>query len=97
MIDWSEMFAGFLWVFSLALALATLSYASWQASIIGIKFAARLKMWDVQLVLNLAGILFCSGLILLSDSMLNKFLWAILGLLFLFQEILLFRNNHLKK
>ncbi|MEA3349508.1 MAG: hypothetical protein U9Q82_02680 [Chloroflexota bacterium] len=85
MINWYNLFANALWIFALALALATLSYARWQARSLGIKRRELLNRPGWQRPLNFAGALFCTGLALTTDVWWEQLLWAILGLLFLLQ------------
>ena len=89
MIDWIGLASNALWILGLTVGLATLSYASWQASIHKEKFTARLKRVPIQLALNLAGLLFSAGLAATSDAMLEIVLWIGLALAFAAQVILL--------
>jgi hypothetical protein len=82
MIDWFNVAANSLWILGCAMALATLSYASWQASIYKETLRARLDTPGVQRAFYLSGILFCAGLAGASDSTLEVILWAMLGFLF---------------
>lgn len=85
MIDWANLAANSLWILGCTLALATLSYASWEASVYKDKFTARLKKPAIQISLNLAGILFCAGLAATSSKTYEIILWSVLALLFLLQ------------
>lgn len=89
MIDWSGLASNALWILGLTAGLATLSYASWQASIHKQKFTARLKQVPIQIALNLAGLLFSAGLAATSDAILEIVLWIVLALAFAAQVILL--------
>lgn len=82
MIDWFNLVANSLWILGCAIALATLSYASWQASILKEKLRPRLDAPGTQRSLYLSGILFCAGLAGASDSTFEVILWAVLGFLF---------------
>ena len=98
MIDWYNLFANSLWILALALALATLGFARWQARMEGEKLKAVLNRAGWQKSLNLAGVIFCAGLALTTDVWWEQLLWAILGLLFLLQIGMLWwserkRNN----
>ena len=79
MIDWFGVFANALWVGALALLLALISRASWQAARDQVKFRAVLNRSSYQAGLCLAGVSFCSGLALTSTSVLQIVLWAALG------------------
>jgi hypothetical protein len=87
MIDWYNLAANSLWILGCAVSLATLSYASWEASILDEKFITRLKRPSYQIALSLAGLLFCTGLAGTSDSTLEIILWSILSLAFLVQMV----------
>lgn len=89
MINWYNLFANSLWILALALALATLSHARWQAR----RNSERLKdqldhpRWGIPL--NLSGVLFCLGLALTSDTWWEITLWGLLGISFIVQFWLL--------
>jgi hypothetical protein len=89
MIDWLNLFSNSLWILGLALALATLSYASWEASLHKEKFRSRLNRAPIQAALSLAGVLFCAGLAATSDSTLEIVLWAALAAAFAAQIVVL--------
>lgn len=88
MIDWYNLFANALWILALALVLATLGFARWQARMEGEKLKAILNraVWGNSL--NLAGTIFCAGLTLTTDVWWEQLLWAILGVLFLLQVVI---------
>lgn len=93
MIDWFNLAANSLWILGCAIALATLSFASWQASVRREKLRARLNQPGVQQFFFLAGILFCAGLAATADSILETVLWGILDVLFLAQWVLMLRKG----
>ncbi len=88
MIDWANLAANALWILGCALALATLSYASWQASFYQEKLRQRLGKPGIQVALSAAGVLFCAGLAFTSASTLQMILWALLGVLFTAQLVM---------
>jgi hypothetical protein len=90
MIDWANLAANALWILGCAVALATLSYASWEASAYHEKFSLRLKRPGIQAALNLGGFLFASGLAATSDSTLEIILWLVLVVAFLAQVVFYF-------
>ena len=92
MIDWFNLAANSLWILGCAIALATLSYASWQASVRKERLRACLNQPGVQQLVFLAGILFCAGLAATADSILETVLWGVLGVLFLAQWALTIRQ-----
>lgn len=87
MIDWANLAANALWIVGCAIALATISYASWEASEVKDKFIDRLKKNSYQIALNLAGFLFSAGLAWTSDTTLEIVLWAILTVAFFAQMV----------
>jgi len=92
MIDWLNLIWNALWILGLAVGLATLSYASWEASIYKEKFSVRLRRSTPQAVLNLAGVLFCLGLAGTSRRWWEIGLWLLLGVSFIFQAITALRG-----
>jgi hypothetical protein len=85
MIDWYNLLMNSCWILGCSLALATLSYASWEASTLKEKFFNRLKLPGYQISLNIAGLLFCIGLAGTSSVVWQQILWGLLGLGFVFQ------------
>ena len=92
MIDWANLAGNALWILGLSLALATLSYSSWQASITREKFFTSLSHPGPQASLDVAGALFCAGLAATSAVLWQKALWAVLGIIFLVQVFLPHKN-----
>jgi hypothetical protein len=82
MIAWMDVAAGALWILGLSIALATLSYASWQASIFEQKLRQRLALPGAQKAFSLAGLLFCAGLAASAGSPLETAIWVVLGVCF---------------
>jgi hypothetical protein len=85
MIDWLNLAANALWICALALALAVLSFASWEAKVGGERLRAVLSRPRWEFTLNLAGALFCLGLAATSDKIWERALWLVLAGLYLFQ------------
>jgi hypothetical protein len=79
MIDWFGLAANALWIAGLALALGTISYASWQASLAHEKLGARLSAVGVQASLLIAAFLVCAGLFASSTGWIVRAIWALLG------------------
>ena len=96
MIDWLNLGANALWILGCAVALAVLSYASWEASVYREKFSQRLKRPGIQAALNLGGFLFASGLAATSDSGIEIILWLVLAAAFLAQIIFFFVRTYRK-
>lgn len=88
MIDWYGLFANSLWILGLSIALATLSYASWQASVLRERTVNLLKTSGSLTSFSIAGTLFCAGLATTSDAVIETVIWTILAFLFLIQLVL---------
>jgi hypothetical protein len=93
MIDWFNLAANSLWILGCALALAALSYASWQGSLTRQKVGKLLQQPGYQVVLNFSGSLFCLGLAGTSGRWWVSALWLILAAYFLFQLMLSFKRS----
>ncbi len=91
MIDWLNVAENALWIIGCAVILATLSYASYEASARQEKFFTRLKRRGIQIPLNLGAALFSTGLAATSESILLTILWIGLSAVFLAQAIILAR------
>ncbi len=85
MIDWLDLAFNSLWVIALALALAVLSFASWEAKVGGERLRDVLSRPRWEFTLNLAGALFCLGLAATSDKIWERVVWLVLAGLYLFQ------------
>lgn len=81
MIDWPLVFFGTLWISGAALALATVSYAGWTASVRGARLRAVLQQDPYQRALLSAACLFCLGLGLTAASPLETILWLVLAVI----------------
>lgn len=79
MIDWPLVLFSAVWISGAALALATLSYANWQASLRGERMRVVLRQPLYQRVLLAAAFLICVGLGLTAASWLETVLWLILA------------------
>jgi hypothetical protein len=85
MIDWFSLAANALWILACAIALATLSYASWVASLRQEKILRILVLPKYQITIKLAGILFCLGLAGTSSKWWEIIIWLIICALFIVQ------------
>jgi hypothetical protein len=85
MINWLKLIANSFWILGCALALATLSYASWQASVENEKMRMILSSPRYKISLYAAGTLFSIGLAATSDRIWEIILWIILTFLFIIQ------------
>lgn len=88
MIDWYHLIANALWIFGCALVLATISYASWEASTQKSSFIKFFRQYKIQLTLNGGGALFSLGLAGTTQILWQKILWALISLGFLIQIII---------
>ena len=79
MIDWPRVLSSAVWIGGAALALATLSYASWVASVRGERLRAVLRRPAYQALLRAAACLICVGLGLTAATGLETVLWLILA------------------
>jgi hypothetical protein len=97
MIDWFNVFANSMWIAGFALALAVLSFASWQSSAAREGLRACLSQPSFQTGLNAAGLLICAGLAATSDAWWEILLWCALAIGWLVegvQSLLKWRKAH---
>jgi hypothetical protein len=92
MIDWANLAANALWIVGCAVALATFSFASWQASIHSEKLTAWMYKPGYGRMFALAGMLFCAGQLWLAGAAILRVLWVLLGALILAAMMLSFRS-----
>lgn len=79
---WASIAGNTLWIFGLSLALSVVSIASYQSQRFGKRSDQVLSEPGMKIALNLAALVFCLGLGLLSAPAWGKVLWFILvGLL----------------
>lgn len=93
MIDWTNLFYNALWILALAAALATVSWASWQASVQGTKLRTELTAPGSQRALLGAGALFSLGLALTSQTSPERIIWFAFAAVFAAQLILSLRST----
>ena len=82
MIDWYHLAANALWILALAIALATISYASWVAGSKHQKLGDTIALPGYQISLDMAGILFSLGLAGTSERWWEVLLWLLITVLF---------------
>jgi len=87
MIDWFNLAANALWIFGLAVALAVVSHASWQAALHHEKLRSRLAQPVYQIFIDLAAVLFCLGMAATSRRVWEIILWSGLAVLFVAQAV----------
>jgi Flp pilus assembly protein TadB len=81
MIDWPLVVFGALWIGGAALALATLSYASWSASVRGEHLRTVLQQPVHRFLLLAAACLICVGLGLSAPTGLETVVWVVLAVI----------------
>jgi hypothetical protein len=87
MIDWINLAFHALWILGCASALAALSYASWEATLLGVSLRSRLQQAAYAKAFNLSGFLIGLGAGGAVQSWWLKALWFILAGLFLLQTV----------
>jgi uncharacterized membrane protein YccC len=87
MMQWGTLAANFLWISGCALALAVLSYASWQDALHHQGFVQHLKSPGSRRALSLAGVLCCAGMAVTAPQLWQSGLWAVLAVFFIIQAI----------
>ena len=93
MIDWPLVLSSAVWIGGAALALATLSYASWFASLRGERLRAVLRQPAYQALLWTAACLICTGLGLTAATGLETVVWSILAVISAAALIALWRKT----
>jgi hypothetical protein len=83
MIDWFNLVANALWILALALLLALVSHAGWQASLNHEKLRTQLGRPVYQRFFDLVGVLFCLGMAGTSRLGWEIGLWGVLAVLFI--------------
>jgi len=91
-IDWANLAANGLWILGCAIILATLSYASWEASTLSEKLGARIGRPSYQMALSLGTLLFTAGLAAAGGGVFTRIIWGVLALLSLGSLILAARQ-----
>jgi hypothetical protein len=92
MTDWWGVFHNSLWVLGLAVILAALGLAEYQAGRDGIRLRQRLLTSGFQLSFDVGLALFCLGLLLSSTAWWQQALWGLLAALFAGHAIWLWRR-----
>ena len=87
MIDWFNLAANALWILSLAILLALVSYAGWQAAVQHEKLRAQLGRPVYQRFFDWIGVLFCLGMAGTSHVVWEIVLWGLLGVLFVVNAV----------
>ena len=93
MIDWYNLAANSLWILALALALAAISFARWEAVQRREKLGQILNQRGWQVALHLAGVLFSLGLAATSDVGWERIVWLAMTIVFGVQMVWTAKNN----
>ncbi len=94
MIDWYNVFANSLWIFALALALATISFVRWEALSHDKNIYQVLTQPRWRKLLHIAGIVFSLGVAATVDVFWERVLWIVLALLFVVQVGMNYSSTH---
>jgi hypothetical protein len=92
MIDWWGLFHNSLWVVGLAVGLAALSMASYEARVEEVRLRQKLNGPGFQLPLAVGMVLVCLGLLFSSGSWWEKVIWGTIAALFAGQAVRLWRR-----
>lgn len=95
MIDGWGVFSQALWIIGLAVNLAVVSTANYQAQVERVRLRQKLGEAGFQLGINLGMVLFCVGLLLAGRSWWEKVLWGLVGVSFLAQSLWVWRVRFL--
>jgi hypothetical protein len=87
MIDGWLVLSNSFWIAGLSLLLATISWASWAASLEDIRFWTFLARPGVRRVWSLALVLFCAGMAATGRAWWEHVLWSVLAVAFLVYAI----------
>lgn len=93
MIDWVNVAFNALWILGCAVALAAVSYASWEATLLGASLRSRLQQNSYTKALNIGGFLVGLGAGGAVQSWWLKALWFVLASLFLLQTVAALRTE----
>lgn len=80
MIDIFSLAANALWILGLAVLLAVLSWARWEARSEQVRFRQVLARPPIQVGLDLGLLLFCVGLSATARAWWERVLWGLLGI-----------------
>ena len=87
LIDWNGLLSNTIWIIALAWLLFVISMALWTANNNGRTFSKELDRPYRQIQLNLGGMLFCVGLVLVSEHLWQMLILIALGILFFVQLV----------
>jgi hypothetical protein len=93
MIDWWGLVHNSLWITGLAVSLAALSVADYQAHYERVRLRLKLDEPGFQLALCAGMTLFCLGLLFSSRTWWERVMWGLLALLFATQVVWLWHRH----
>ncbi|MFH1906845.1 MAG: hypothetical protein ABIL11_05625 [Chloroflexota bacterium] len=93
MIDWIDVITNSLWIVGCALGLVVFSYSNWEAAIRKERLRVILGYWRMQVIISLAGMLFCLGLMSNASAIWESLGWGVLALGFGIQAWLIWRGR----
>lgn len=82
MINWWDLAANSVWILAMALGLAVVSAAYYKSKIENLKLKNVLDKPKYALMLNIAGAVFCVGMILTTNVWWEMVLWGVMTGLF---------------
>ena len=88
LINWNSLISNAIWIIALSWLLYVISMSLWTANTNNRKLSAELDRPNRQMQLNLGGMLFCVGLVLVSEQLWQMLILIALGVLFLVQLVL---------
>lgn len=91
LINWNSLISNTIWILALAWLLAVLSMSLWSAHENDRKLTQELDRPIRQIQLNLGGMLFSTGLALVSDQLWQMIVLIALGIMFFVQLVLAVR------
>ncbi len=83
MIDWINLFTNSLWIIGLSVALAALSYASWQSKVNRQSLRSSFEQPLINRMLLFAGSLVSLGLFSTSKRLWESGIWLLFTIIFL--------------
>ncbi|MGQ9555898.1 MAG: hypothetical protein ACUVWR_17495 [Anaerolineae bacterium] len=93
MIDWLSLAFSALWILGLALVLATLSFANYQARQAGIRLRQALSTPSFSLPISLGLLLFCLGMSYGTQPLWQRLLWLLLAAAFAYDAFSSWRRS----
>lgn len=93
LIDWWGLFHNSLWVLGLAVCLASVSMASYEARAEQVRLRAKLGDARFQLPVAVAAVLFCLGLLASGQAWWERAMWALLAAIGVAQAVRVWKHR----